>query len=628
MKVIPKFDNGGYVIYQPMVQPLKIEPPTNDKSQSQTNSSKSNTLEYKDLLDLLKTVDGLPNDMDAIAKNAINLLNSSSLNTSDLSTNYISNILSIKTAAFSKKEYDKSFNLLSKNGGLNEIAITESGKMLVQDIQGNTKQISIREYFKNHQRYNPLTNSNLLYLRAHDPRYTGANGILNIVNNGVGMDTVDKQIRSRMGHLGTNTQSIEGYMVKQGPQVQKGMSLLQQMSAQEFANTGMTLDGLYKSKQITKEQMTAINSALIYIYKSLPTNSQTLLQYKSRNVNNPEKGAIQLIYSMLMSQATNSSDYSVNWEGTLQQVLAEKGKKTSSGSDADDSNTDGNIKTGPYYNMSKMIGGSDLDLTINKGSNSEMRINGKNYSSIPDSSGKPVEQTSLRDLLSRGFAGVVSDMNGITFGDIVIPSTNLKDVMYDGNGGTMAVLPAKIVNGHKVVDLDILDRWEKATSELRQKGIKSVLDKDHQNEIVEVLFQNDLQNYVDLTNGTINIDALGQFMILDGYYVDNNDKPLLVNSTSVIHLEPEDSIIETIEKALSTDNDKSNYKIDATSLVFGHDNEIYQGSIYIPITNNQLQALTADGQHIKEPSAIEKEYDYQIWMKGRNMKSTNSKEIQ
>ena len=115
--------------------------------------------------------------------------------------------------------------------------------------------------------------------------------------------------------------------------------------------------------------MTAINSALIYIYKSLPTNSQTLLQYKSRNVNNPEKGAIQLIYSMLMSQATNSSDYSVNWEGTLQQVLAEKGKKTSSGSDADDSNTDGNIKTGPYYNMSKMIGGSDLDLIINKGSN-------------------------------------------------------------------------------------------------------------------------------------------------------------------------------------------------------------------------------------------------------------------
>lgn len=628
MKVIPKFDNGGYVIYQPMVQPLKIEPPTNDKSQLQANSSKSNTLEQKDLLDLLKTVDGLPNDMDAIAKNAINLLNSSSLNTSDLSTNYISNILSIKTAAFSKKEYDKSFNLVSKNGGLNEIAITESGKMLVQDIQGNTKQISIREYFKNHQRYNPLTNSNLLYLRAHDPRYTGANGILNIVNNGVGMDTVDKQIRSRMGHLGTNTQSIEGYMVKQGPQVQKGMSLLQQMSAQEFANTGMTLDGLYKTKQITKEQMTAINAALTYIYKSLPTNSQTLLQYKSRNINDPEKGAVQLIYSMLMSQATNSNDYTVNFEGTLEQVLAAKGKNSSKGDD-DDSNTDGNIKTGPYYNMSRMIGGSDFDLSINKGTNSEMRIKGKNYSSIPDSSGKPVEQTSIRDLLSRGFAGVVSDMNGITFGDKLVPSTNLEDIMYDGNGGTMAVLPAKIVNGHKVVDLDILDEWEKATSELRSKGIKSVLDKNHQDEIVKVLFDHGLQDYVNLTSGEVNLDALGQFMILDGYYVDNNDKPLLETSTFVTHLsDPDDAVIETIERALSTDNDKSNYKIDAKSIMFGHDNEIYQGSIYIPITNNQLQALTADGQHIKEPAAIDKELDYQIWVKGKNMKSTKSESIQ
>lgn len=627
MKVIPKFDGGGYVAYQPMIQPIK--PQTSETSSKTTSSStKSDSIDQKDLLDLLKTVDGLPNDMDAIAKNTTGLLSSSSLDASTLSTNYISNILAIKTAAFSKKEYDKAFDIVSKNGGLNEIAITESGKMLVQDAQGNTKQISIKEYFKNNHRYNPLTNSNLLYLRAYDPRYTGANAILTIVNNGVGMDTVDKQIHSRIGHLGTNAQSIEGYMVKQGNQVQKGMSLLQQMSAQEFANTGMTLDGLYKTKQITKEQMTAINAALTYIYKSLPTNSQALLQYKSRNINDPEKGAVQLIYSMLMSQATNSNDYTVNFEGTLEQVLAAKGKKSSKGDD-DDSNTDGNIKTGPYYNMSRMIGGSDFDLSINKGTNSEMRIKGKNYSSIPDSSGKPVEQTSIRDLLSRGFAGVVSDMNGITFGDKLVPSTNLEDIMYDGNGGTMAVLPVKIVNGHKVVDLDILDEWEEATSELRSKGIKSVLDKNHQDEIVKVLFDHGLQDYVNLTSGEVNLDAVGQFMILDGYYVDNNDKPLLETSTFVTHLsDPDDAVIETIERALSTDNDKSNYKIDAKSIMFGHDNEIYQGSIYIPITNNQLQALTADGQHIKEPAAVDKELDYQIWVKGKNMKSTKSEPVQ
>ena len=51
----------------------------------------------------------------------------------DLASTYLSNLYQIKIASFNKKEYDKVYKEVTKNGGLNEYAITDSGRVIVMD---------------------------------------------------------------------------------------------------------------------------------------------------------------------------------------------------------------------------------------------------------------------------------------------------------------------------------------------------------------------------------------------------------------------------------------------------------------------------------------------------------------
>lgn len=187
-----------------------------------------------------------------------------------------------------------------------------------------------------------------------------------------------------------------------------------------------------------------------------------------------------------MSQ-TNSSE--TTWEGTLEQVTKGPGKSRSGSGSGDDGLGSDDIKTDPYYNMSRMIGGNPTSLSVNKGTNYQMDVDGVNYPSIPGFDGKPIGKTSLENLLVSGLQGVVTDKNAITFGNVVLSSTDFDNIMYDGTGGTMAILPTKMSSsGRKVVDLEALDRWEAANKQLRDMGINSIYDPDHQQEVVQVLY--------------------------------------------------------------------------------------------------------------------------------------------
>nr|DAH58262.1 MAG TPA: hypothetical protein [Bacteriophage sp.] len=109
-----------------------------------------------------------------------------------------------------------------------------------------------------------------------------------------------------------------------------------------------------------------------------------------------------------------------------------------------------------------------------------MDVDGVSYPSIPDFEGKPVGKTSLENLLVSGLQGVITNKNDITFGNVVLSRSDFDNIMYDGMGGTMAILPVKMSStGRKVVDLEVLDRWETANKQLKDMGINSVLDQKH-----------------------------------------------------------------------------------------------------------------------------------------------------
>lgn len=629
MKVIPKLQDGGFMSlftqYTPVQSPAPSQSARGSASREERGSEREEStkgkLTEKDLFELVSKVDGLPNDTRALVSSLQNMFQMQQItgtsDVSDLASTYLSNIYQIKMASYNKKEYDKAYTEVTKNGGLNEYAITASGQVIVMDEDDNLKQISVAELLKGTSKYRPLTNSNLLYLRAYQPEYINNNQILNTVANGIGMEQVDKMIREKLSSLGTSETVRSGYSVKADSYIAQGLNVLSQVeSAAVAGQTGMTLDGMYKNKIITKDQKQQAEAALQYIYNTLPDNAKTLLSIKAGNASNPQAGAQAVILQLITSRMSQTNSSETTWEGTLEQVTKSGKGKSGSGSGDDGLGSD-DIKTDPYSNMSRMIGGNPTSLSINKGTNYQMDVDGINYPSIPGFDGKPIGKTSLENLLVSGLQGVVTDKNAITFGNVVLSSNDFENVMYDGTGGIMAILPTKLSNtGRKVVDLEALDRWEAANKQLRDMGIKSIYDPNHQQEIVQVLYQNQLEKLVNVSSGSLDYSALGQFMIVDGYAVDHSSKNTFKDSSFVTKVDETSDEIPMIERALSTDKDQSNYKIDVDNWYDwnGH-NTVYKGSIYIPITSNQLQALTASGQHVKEGPAIQKEYEHQMLQK-------------
>lgn len=631
MKVIPKLQDGGLMSLFTQYIPIQSAAPSQsarsvpsrEERSSEKEESTKGKLTEKDLFELVSKIDGLPNDTRALVNNLSDMFQiqqlTGTVDTANLASTYLANLYQIKIASFNKKEYDKAYAEVIKNGGLNEYAITSSGEVIVMDEDDNLRPVSVSELLNSSGQYKPLTNSNLLYLRAYQPEYANNNNILNTVHNGIGMEKVDKMIREKLSSLGTSETVRSGYSVKADSYIAQGLNVLSQVESTAIAGqTGMTLDGMYKNKIITKDQKQQAEAALQYIYNTLPENAKTLLSIKAGNASNPQAGAQAVILQLITSRMGQTNSSETTWEGTLEQVTKSQGNGKSKDGSGDGGLGSDDIKTDPYYLMARSQGGEATSISINKGTNYEMSVNGTLYSSLPGQDGKPIGQTSLRNALQSGLQGVITDPKAITFGNVPLTSQDFDNIMFDGSaGGTLAILPTKqSVNGTKMVDLEALDRWEAANKQLREMGINSIDDPDHQQEIVQVLYQNQLEKLVNVTNGSIDYSQLGQFMIVDGYAVDNSSKNKFKDSSFVTKIDDDSEEIPLIERALSTDKDQNNYKIDVDNWYDwnGHDT-VYKGSIYIPITSNQLKALTASGQHITEGPAMVKEYEHQMLQK-------------
>ena len=239
MKVIPKMQSGGgmppFTYYTPVTvaDTSGVAESQETEKASSTDSTKGQITD-KDLLEMVGKIDGLPNDMNDLVTSLSrfyqmdNLFSRGRVDTSQLSGRYLSALRKLKIANFNKKEYDKAYEKVNQQGGLSEIAITDNGRVVVQDKDGGIQQISSQEYLNNRDQYRALTNSNLLYLRAHSPEFSFSNEILSVVENGIGIPTITKIIEDAIGNLGTNTISKQGYSYKKEGQILKGIEILQE----------------------------------------------------------------------------------------------------------------------------------------------------------------------------------------------------------------------------------------------------------------------------------------------------------------------------------------------------------------------------------------------------------------
>ena len=626
MKVIPKMQSGGGM--PPLTYYTPITPPTSggqatsseERSTSSNSDSTKGEITNKDYLESLKQIDGLPSDMNELMNSVgkyyqvKNLFQNGRIDTSTLSSRYISTMNKIKVANFNKAQYDEAKTKVTNQGGLSEIAITDTGKVVVQDSEGQLKQITSQEYLNNQDKYQALTNSNLLYLRAHSPEFSFRNEILGVVENGIGISTITKMIQDSIGKLEVNEISKEGYSYKKNNQITKGLEILKEASERGASLEGMTLEGMYKTKLITKDQYQQASQAIQYIYSTLPSNAHTLLEIRSGNTENPKKGALDLITKLVMSKTGTTTNLELDFQEDLNE----------DGSSKKESEDKSGIKSNPLLNIVEGKGGEQGTFELNTGSSVKMSAKGINYNPSSMKDKLPIKETSLENLLvESGLMGIVSQNGAVTFGDQILDPSEFKNIVYKGKGMTRVILPTRYVDGKYIPDFTIMDEYLEAQKEI-YKIPKDLPKEEQERKQGEILYKHGLLELLDPSTGLPNLDRFKVFMTTDAYGSDKDD--VIKDTPLVEEVDSDNKIYQNIGKILSTKDNP--YELDLFNPLnpldyFGVD-KIYSGVIYIPINNNKLQSITAYGNQVGESTATQLETDYQQFLKRQSMKSTSA----
>ena len=614
--MIIKFQQGGAAL-PPLVsyQPVTVTGGATAGAATQTSKKASGSdLTDKDLLKMLEKLDGLPSDMAVLTKTLQNFYIDQQYSpfpdTSNIASRYIQALNDMKVANFNKKEYDAAFELVSKNGGINEFAINERGQIYCVNNKGDFKLLSA-EQLKANSEYTPLTNSELLYYRAQSPDMANKNNILKVVKNGIGIEMVTKTITDIISKLGTTQKTEEGYGKVKAGQIVSGMNdFMQAVKQASTEKHNGTIHDLYKYKYLTKDQSEQANQAKAYIYSTLPENMKSLLKIKSGKFS--DEGAKELMQTLVAAQIDNTKDFTLDLEG---------GPTAKSNAKSNGTTKDGtDLKTSLPLNVQKGIGGYIQPMIVDRGDGTEMNITGTYYQQLKTPEGKTITNTSLESMLAdSGLQSIVKNINNITFGDQKLTNEQLANITYNNTGVIRANLP---VNEDGSVRLDILEDFQKAEAEVE------LLGKNASTEAIASIYKeyglDDLLNH----DGSLNKKRFAPFIVTEGYTTENNG---ITNSSYVYKVKnPTEQQIDLIKKSLTvgTGKDKEVPDIDTFSWYNPFDwfgvEDIYRAAIYIPINNNVNSAVYGADQELDYDEAHQQEIKYRNFEKASRMNSTSA----
>lgn len=602
--MILKLQQGGNAV-PPLVsyQPVTVTgaPVSTSVEDTNTKTTETSDLTDKDLLKMLEKLDGLPSDMTVLTNTLQNFYIDQQYglfpNTANIASRYLQALSQMKTANFNKKKYDDAFSTVNKNGGINELAINDRGQIFCMDSNGDFKLLT-PEQLKSNSNYQALTNSDLLNFRAYYPQLANNNSILKVVENGIGIESITKMIQDNISNLGSTTESSEGYAKMKSQQLITGIQDF--INAQEQSgNYNSTVDNLYKSKLLTKNQAMQSQQALAYIYRTLPENAKTLLKTKTQNGTDSE--AIELVSTLVNSKLNYHKEFSLDLD-----------KEADSSSDNSKDPND-KIEADLIMQIQAGNGGHDTIQTIDNKTGIGMTISGTAYEQIKDTQGNHIGKTSVENLLNNsGLRSIINADNGIYFGDQKIDLDNLSNISYDGKGLLRTNLP---IRSDGSPNFDLLDEYSKAYSEF-------LLSSQTQEDRLRIF--GDRQKYPNLTslvtpNGDFDKSKFAPFIVVSGITTDgltNIDKQ---NNTFITEVKQTPELVQELKNSLSVGSGKNIQYPDIDEydwsewlmpeFINGYDH-IFKGNIFIPLNMNKSAAALGGNQdlNVNTAQSLEKEY--------------------
>ncbi len=574
-------------------------------SAASSKSSSGSDLTDKDTLAMLKSeLDGLPNDVEAVTEQLQNFFLDQKLglgSTSSIETRYLKALSLAKTAKFNKQQYDEAFKRAESTGGINEVAIDENGQLICA-VGNDFKKLSAAQFIeakKSMPELHALTNQELLKLRAYSPQLQFDNNLTGIVQNSIGMESVNKLINDAIRSLGSTELKREGYTATEQSQIKQGIEYLQKAQNQigeQGLDENTSVDGLYSLGVMTKDQVSQAKMALNYLYATLPKNAKALLDVKAaENGLGSGKDVIQQLIGSKIS-VVNTQD--------LGRTNASTGKKSSksekTGVDAENDVMD-KLKLSPVM-MAQLGKTSRMPITIQKGTKYAMTMNAQ-VVPIVNSSGSPLGAgVSLQDVSASQYAGAL-DFNNATIGGQSIDPSALDKVIVDSTNLYIMNLPFKTnADGTVVPDLKWLKTVESIDQQIREKNITDI------NEINKLYIEAGLPALMD-SNGNLNVTKYCKFGVLNGKAASNTftqQDDFAIDAREIGDENLIKNYLNTVNKGRDKDSkvdfDEASWWDKVSPFWNSHDS-LYEGTIYLPFRDNILNGALSSNQELTAQEA-------------------------
>lgn len=595
-----KMQLGGvapFTVYRPLG--VGGENVVSTQTTSSTDSKSSKDTAAKDKLDMIKElfkqVQGLPIDVSRVYQEISGVLNKAKafgedLTTDDIASMYLNVMNKMSQLKYSSESYKQAHAQAVSNEALNEIAVGSRGELILQNMDtGEVRRGSYSEWINSGKKLNPLTNSQVLEMRAKDPHFVFDDDIFNIVNNGVGLSKISKEIKSIASTLGSYEKKIEGISEVQSNKIKAGL--------QTLAGYDGTPDGFYKISQDTKDSSANVKLALNYIYEMLPTNYKVIMKLHSGS----EEASKNLIAQYLTSQTSDSYEESVS-PITGKASSKDNNKESSEGLKLDAATA---LVTGKGYKA---------EIELNPGSSYAVKATGR-FSEFQKNSGENMGAgTTMQEATESTLKGNL-DWNKATIGGSKIIPTAYNQVIL--NNGEVAGVDLPIdPNNPDTPDFDVLKQLENLDKQLKLNNIED--NEQNWQKVNDLCDKLGIPKKYD-SSGKLNKTQWKRFAAFQVTTPDTAlvNKNVILDMVGVADKQERDLYNTFIQQ--KTNN--KNFELSDTFLgIFGHKDELYKGTVFVPIKENIVASAISSGQNIHMSQAT----DLELREQGYDPKKINS----
>lgn len=501
MKIIPKYDQGGYLQYfaqytaaqTPQITPQRAV--VEERPAKVAKQEKDEMISSKDIIDLMKGTKGLTNEMQVSMSQLIKSMKLSEMlgaTTDDLLRTFAQFKVQAETMEHNKTVFDEAVKQTKQDGALSDPAISASGNLLYQKRDGSLGEVSVETYLSDRNSYKVISNDQFINLRQYTLAMAFDQNYTNVLDNSMSIKKFNSIVKDLKNEIGDSEYSFSGVSnYKKG--VKEGLEALDNLSKEDKQRilSSYSKDGVYDFTVVHNSNVKQIQQAIQTISELIPDNAKTWAAYKVGNTK--ENSTKVIVTSLLLGGMKTIDKFDVKYG------------KTKEGTSSQDSSSDtSKLKINAPTKF--VIGGGNPVMYNIHSEDGNGVLAPARVMPLTSNDGDYLGTNALaQDVFSGAFSSVLDSQNISIAGHRIDPVLLNEIVIRDGNIASID-FPAIIDNnGNVVPDLSFktVAAKNKADKRLKEMGINI----NNQNQII---------NNIDKINKVYREEGLPEAYTQDG----------------------------------------------------------------------------------------------------------------